>query len=393
MPATDSPPLDVAATGFTVLQPGHGDLPSGTYVPATPGNVLWGRLPCAADTPRAVVRSGSVVTVDTVSHEGVLEDQGRDPRDFFARYGIGGAHVLDDAQQIADSALPHDDDIDGPHLVTGPIAVSGARPGDLLAVTVLALTPRVPYGMVSARHGFGALPGELPSLPGPVITFATAHRDGDGAFGRMAVDPADPARGALRFPLRPFLGVMGVAVPGGDRPHSVPPGRHGGNIDVSLLGVGATLYLPVQVDDALVYFGDPHFAQGDGEVALTAFEASLRATVRLEIVSGGAALRPGHGRITPFAETDEYLVPIGLDEDLDRAMRDCVRCALDLLVTDYGIDRHLAMAYLSAAGDFAVSQVVDGVKGIHGKIRKRDFREVTGPALTARTGPPLRAAG
>jgi acetamidase/formamidase len=233
--------------------------------------------------------------------------------------------------------------------------------------------------MVSARHGFGALPGEMPSLPGPVVTFATAHADRHGAWGRMAVDPTDPSRGSLRFPLRPFLGVMGVAVPGDERPHSVPPGRHGGNIDVSLLGEGATLFLPVQVDDALVYFGDPHFAQGDGEVALTAFEASLRATVKVEVVPGGAALRPGHGRVAPFAETDDYLVPIGLDEDLNEAMRDCVRCALDLLATDYGIDRHLAMAYLSAAGDFAVSQVVDGVKGVHGKIRKSDFREVCRP--------------
>jgi acetamidase/formamidase len=243
-------------------------------------------------------------------------------------------------------------------------------------VTVLELTPRVPYGMVSARHGFGALPGELPSPPGPVTTFATAHSDWHGAWGRMAVDPADPGRGSLRFPLRPFLGVMGVAVPGDRRPHSVPPGRHGGNLDVALLGEGATLYLPVQVEDALVYFGDPHFAQGDGEVALTAFEASLRASVRLDVIPGGAGRRPGGARPQPFGETGDYLVPIGLDEDLDEAMRDCVRCALDLLTTDYGIDRHLAMAYLSAAGDFAVSQVVDQVKGVHGKIRKADFTDV-----------------
>jgi acetamidase/formamidase len=379
MTATDSPLLDVAATGFPILQPHHGVIASTTYIPATPGNTLWGRLPCEADSPCSVVRPGSVITVDTLSHEGVLEDQGRNPRAFFGRYGISGGQVLDDAQQVADSGMPHDFDDDGPHLVTGPIAVAGARPGDLLAVTVLDLTPRVPYGMVSARHGFGALPGEMPSLPGPVVTFATAHADRHGAWGRMAVDPTDPSRGSLRFPLRPFLGVMGVAVPGDERPHSVPPGRHGGNIDVSLLGEGATLFLPVQVDDALVYFGDPHFAQGDGEVALTAFEASLRATVKVEVVPGGAALRPGHGRVAPFAETDDYLVPIGLDEDLNEAMRDCVRCALDLLATDYGIDRHLAMAYLSAAGDFAVSQVVDGVKGVHGKIRKSDFREVGRP--------------
>ncbi|GAB2481478.1 acetamidase/formamidase family protein [Jatrophihabitans fulvus] len=367
--------FDLAATGFPVLQPGG---VQGHYLQADPDTVLWGRLPCEQDAPRLRVASGDVVTIDTLSHEGLLEDQGRNPTEFFGALGVPGNGVLRDAQDVAASDLAHDFDADGPHVVTGPIAVTGAKPGDLLAITVLELAPRVPYGMVSARHGFGALPGEMPTLPGPVTTFATAHAH-DGGVGRMAVDPSDPGRGSLRFPLAPFLGVMGVAVPGGDRPHSVPPGRFGGNIDISLLGTGATLYLPVQVDDALAYFGDPHFAQGDGEVALTAFEASLRATVKLDVIPGGAALRPGFGRITPFAETPELLVPIGLDEDLNEAMKDCVRCAVDLLATDHGIDRHLAMAYLSAAGDFAVSQVVDVVKGVHGKIRKADFAEVTRP--------------
>ena len=372
--------FDVAATGFPVLQPGSGAIAASTYVPATVENTLWGRLPCAADAPTTVVDAGTVLTVDTLSHEGMLEDQGRDPRGFFARYGVRPADVLDDSQLIAESGMAHDFDDDGPHVVTGPIAVRGAKPGDLLAITVLDLAPRVPYGMVSARHSFGALPGEMPELPGPVITFATAHAERESAWGRMAASPTDPARGHLRFPLKPFLGVMGVAVAGDVRPHSVPPGAFGGNIDVSLLGEGATFYLPVQVDGALAYFGDPHFAQGDGEVALTAFEASLRATVRLDVIEGGAALRPGNGRTGPFAETEEYLIPIGLDEDLDEAMKDCVRCALDMLMCDYGIDRHTAMAYLSAAGDFAVSQVVDVVKGVHGKIRKADFAEVVRPS-------------
>lgn len=224
--------------------------------------------------------------------------------------------------------------------------------------------------MVSARHGFGALPGEMP-LPGvtePVTTFATATPGPGAGIGEMLVGPD---RGRITFPLNPFLGVMGVATSGSERLHSVPPGVWGGNIDVNLLGVGSTLYLPVQVADALAYFGDPHFVQGDGEVALTAFEASLRATVKLDVIPAG------QGKLHAlFAETDELLIPIGLDEDLNEAMKKCVRCALDLLANDYGLERHLAMAYLSAAGDFAVSQVVDATKGIHGKIRKADLREV-----------------
>lgn len=371
------PPFDITTTGFSVVQPHAGDIAGVGYLAADPENTLWGRLPCGADQPRLRVRPGDVITVDTLSHEGILEDQGRDPGAFFARYGIAAAHVLQDARALAASDLPHDFDDDGPHVVTGPIAVHGAKPGDLLAITVLELIPRVPYGMVSARHGFGALPGEMPTQPDPVITFATAHAGNRGAWGRMMVDPNDPARGELRFPLRPFLGIMGVAVSGENRPHSVPPGTHGGNIDVALLGEGSTFYIPVQVDDALAYFGDPHFAQGDGEVALTAFEASLRATVKLDIIRDGATMRPGNGRVSLFAETADHLIPIGIHADLNEAMRECVRCALDLLTTDYGIDRHTAMAYLSAAGDFAVSQVVDSVKGIHGKIRKADFAHVS----------------
>lgn len=374
-------PFDIASTGLPVLQPGSGEIEGASYVAASPEHNLWGRLPCAADAPIAEVAPGATITVDTLSHEGVLEDQGRDPRAFFAGYGIGPGDVLADLQDLADSGRAHDFVADGPHIVTGPIAVRGARPGDLLAITVRSLVPRVPYGMVSARHGFGALPGEMPERDGgPVITFATAHLTGAGAFGSIAVDPSDPSRGAIRFPLRPFLGVMGVATPGAQRLHSVPPGSFGGNVDVALLGVGSTFYIPVQVPDALVYFGDPHFAQGDGEVALTAFEASLRATVTLDVIPGGAALRPGGRRPAPFAETDDLLVPLGLDEDLDEAMRECVRCALDLLASDYGLDRHVAMAYLSAAGDFAVSQVVDVVKGVHGKIRKADLAGVRRPS-------------
>ena len=177
----------------------------------------------------------------------------------------------------------------------------------------------------------------------------------------------------MRFPLAPFLGIMGVAVPGGERPHSVPPGPHGGNIDINLLTVGATLYLPVQVEGALAYVGDPHFAQGDGEVSLTAMEASLRATVRLDVVPREDAVRRFGELAGPLAETADHLVPTGMDEDLDVAVQNCVRAAIALLQARYGMDPRLAYAYLSAATDFDISQVVDVVKGVHARIRKSDF--------------------
>lgn len=350
-----------------VLQPGTGPIRSSTYLPADVDAVLWGRLPCATDAPALKVEPGAEVTFDTISHEGILEDQGRDPRAFFE--GHGAVDVLDDAIALAASDTTHTPGPDGPHVVSRPVHVSGARPGDLLAMTVVETLPRVPYGVVSNRHGRGALPGELPAGGETVSVFATV--DDAGTHGLLPLVEGGPR--SVSFPLAPFLGIMGVAVAGDERPHSVPTGAHGGNIDINLLTVGSTLYLPVQVEGALAYVGDPHFAQGDGEVALTAMEASLRATVRFDVIAREDAVARFGELVGPLAETTDHLVPTGMDEDLDVAVQNCVRAALSLLEARYGMERHLAYAYLSAATDFDISQVVDLVKGVHARIRKGDF--------------------
>ncbi|MCU1447821.1 acetamidase/formamidase family protein [Cryobacterium sp.] len=356
---------------FAILQPGTGPIRAAQYLPATVDTVLWGRLPCATDAPALVIDAGTEVTIDTISHEGVLEDQGRDPVAYFAGHGVERAAVLDDAVLLAASDDPRDPRVDGPHLVTGPIHVRGATPGDLLKMTVLEATPRVPYGVISNRHGRGALPGEYPLGEGNVSVFAALEDTAAGQVGTLPLVPGG-AR-SVHFPLRPFLGIMGVAVAGDERPHSVPPGAHGGNIDINLLTVGSALYLPVQVDGALAYVGDPHFAQGDGEVALTAMEASLRVTIRFDVVTQADAVAAFGELVGPLAETAEFLVPTGLDADLDEAVRKCVRAAIDLLAARYGMDRTLAYAYLSAATDFNISQVVDLVAGVHARIRTADF--------------------
>jgi acetamidase/formamidase len=354
------------------LQPGQGFIQAAHYLPASIENVLWGRLPCATDTAVLTIDSGDEVTIDTLSHEGVLEDQGRDPAAFFAGHGVARENVLDDAIALAASGHPRDAKIDGPHVVTGPIRIRGAKPGDLLKMTVLEATPRVPYGVISNRHGRGALPGEFPLVEGAVSIFAAVDHDDDGSQVGTLPLVAGGER-SVRFPLRPFLGIMGVAVSGSTRPHSVPPGPHGGNIDINLLTVGSSLYIPVQVDGALAYVGDPHFAQGDGEVALTAMEASLRVTVRFEVVPQSDALTAFGALVGPLAETQEFLVPTGMNEDLDEAVRQCVRAAISLLHARYGMDEDLAYAYLSAATDFNISQVVDLVTGVHARVRVSDF--------------------
>ena len=359
-----------------ILQPGVGEVAGDHYVPATPATVLWGRLPCATDAPVLAVAAGATVTFDTVSHEGILPDQGQDPRAFFTAHGVPESDVLVDAIEIA-ATVTRDAVADGPHVITGPVFVEGAEVGDLLKITVLDLRPRVPYGVISNRHGKGALPGILPRGPENVSVF-TPVEDGAGALPVVA-----GGERVVRFPLAPFLGTMGVAVAGSERPHSVPPGAHGGNIDINLLVEGSVLYLPVQVPGALAYVGDPHFAQGDGEVALTALEASLRATLRFDVVPRATA-RAEFGDITgPLVRTSEYLVPTGLDPDLGEAMRKAVRAALDLLHARYGMDEHLAYAYLSAATDFDISQVVDIVCGVHARIRESDFAAVAPPGSGA----------
>lgn len=359
-----------------ILQPGEGAVVGDHYVAASPATVLWGRLPCAADAPVLTIAAGETVTIDTVSHEGILPDQGQDPLGYFTGHGVPAAHVLTDAIEIA-ATVPRDALADGPHVVTGPVFVTGAEVGDLLKITVVDLAPRVTYGVISNRHGKGALVGVLPRGPENVSVF-TPVSDGSGILPLV-----DGGERVVRFPLAPFLGTMGVAVAGEERPHSVPPGAHGGNIDINLLVEGAVLYLPVQVPGALAYVGDPHFAQGDGEVALTALEASLRATLRFDVVPRAEALA-AFGEVTgPLVRTDEYLVPTGLDVDLDEAMRKAVRAALDLLQARYGMAEHLAYAYLSAATDFDISQVVDIVCGVHARIREADFAAVRPAAGSA----------
>ena len=342
------------------------------YLPSTLENVLWGSLPCAGDRPVLSVDPGSEVLVDTISHEGILEDQGRDPRRFFGGHGVDGDFVLEDAVALAASGFDRIAGGHGPHVVTGPIAVRGARPGDLLKITVLETTPRVPYGVISNRHGKGALTGEYPLGPDTYSAFATVGDAADGTpSGWLPLRPGEEP--SVHFPLKPFLGVMGVAVNGTERPHSVPPGSHGGNIDINLLTAGNSLYLPVQVPDALAYVGDPHFAQGDGEVSLTAMEASLRVRLRFDVIPQDEAVR-NFGVLTgPMAQTPDFLVPTGMDEDLDIAVQNCVRAAIALLQARFGMDASLAYAYLSAATDFNISQVVDVVKGVHARVRTKDF--------------------
>ncbi|MDQ1627052.1 MAG: hypothetical protein QOI54_796 [Actinomycetota bacterium] len=401
------------ASAKEVLQPGKGPIHGKHYLPSQPDRVRWGYVPALGSEPVLRMRSGETITIDTVSHEGILEDQGRDPLTYFGGLGVAREQVLLDAVAIARdySRTARNFDVDGPHVITGPVHVESAEPGDVLKVEMLSMLPRVPYGVVSSRHGKGALPrlpgGGVPAgiseaeiMPpvstdgrstgdprkyGNVSTFTKVRHGRHGTLNGVL------PRGASRevsFPLAPFMGAMGVAFAAAEgltdpALNSIPPTLGGGNIDINLLGVGATFYLPVFSAGALFFVGDPHMAMGNGEVALTAMEGSLRGTFRLTVCKPGADGVPSVAYRYPFVETPDAWVPIGLSDpdgvrngqvnDLDIAMRRAVVNALDFLEHDLGMDRAVAYAYLSAAADLEVSQVVDRTVGVHGVIQKAHF--------------------
>jgi acetamidase/formamidase len=357
---------------MTPLHTGTGPIPGDHYVFANPSTLRWGRLPTPGDAPIATVSSGEVITFDTVSHEGLLGDQGADPVAFFGQWGIGPSDILDDARDLTGSALCRQGD-DGPHAILGPVAVTGATPGDVVCIEPVELVCRVDYGIVSNRHGRGVLAGTMP-LPGedgdtPAVV-STLARVEAGGRGRIDSSSGRP----LRFDLRPFLGLVGIT-PAGDHAHaSTPPGSYGGNLDIRHLGLGSRLLLPVQVPGAGLYTGDPHYAQGNGEVALTAFEAPLRASVRVTLLQGTDARRLAALMQSPWGETATHTIIVGLDATLDGAMRDCVQRAVAFVVEVTGADPASALAFLSAAADFEISQAVNLVVGVHCLIRSADLR-------------------
>jgi hypothetical protein len=220
-----------------------------------------------------------------------------------------------------------------------------------------------------------------PELYGNVSVFTPVRKIDGQWYGFVKTNGKE-----ISFPLNPFLGIMGVTPDTDESWSSVPPARIGGNIDVNEIGLGSTLYLPVEVPGANFYTGDPHFVQGDGEVALTALEGSLRATVKLTVLKKGSAAIPqtnSANLVSPFAETEKFWIPIGLDEDLDEAMKMAVRESVSFLAKQISLDRKLVYAYLSAAVDYEVSQVVDKTKGVHALIPKVDFSSYISAELKA----------
>ena len=319
---------------------------------STPETVSWGWI--AADrAPVARVKSGQVVRVDTVTHQGLNTSQ--DPVAFFGAAGIAAGKVLADAQEIYRRVRK--DEGAGPHLLTGPVYVEGAQPGDMLEVRVLEVAIRVPYGVNATGPGRGAVPDLLAQAAQKVIKLDLKRRVALFAKG-------------VEVPLAPFMGIVAVAPP----PHlrrvsTKPPGAFGGNLDFRHLVAGATLYLPVFNEGALLYTGDGHACQGDGEVDGTAIEISLTPTLQL-IVHKGA----GRDMNWPRAEDAANYYAMGMGPSIDEAMRNAIREAVRFLKGRAALSDADAYALCSLAVDFRIGEAVNDVLMVYGVIPKRLFK-------------------
>ena len=292
--------------------------------------------------PALRVRSGDTVEIQTLAAGGLAAWQA-------ARL------PTDQVEPALREVMPEVKDAsEYPHLLTGPVWVEGAQPGDVLEVKILAVDLVFPYGWNAIMPGRGVLPDDFP-------------------YEYFRLTPIDLTRKVAKFaegielPLRPFFGVMGVAPPvSAGRISSGPPWIHTGNMDNKDLVAGTTLYLPVHTRGALFSIGDAHAAQADGEVNVAALETVLTGTFQF-FVHKGKLLR------WPRAETPTHYMTMGFHENLEEAGKIALREMLDFLVTEKGLTRDDAYLLSGSAVDLHVTQVVDGRKGIHATVAKGIF--------------------
>jgi len=320
---------------------------------STPETVSWGWI--AADrAPVLRVKSGQTVRIDTVSHQGL--NTPRDPVAFFGAAGVAPGEVLKDASEIYRAVRR--EDRAGPHILTGPIHVEGAQPGDMLEVRVLDVEIRVPYGVNATGPGSGVVPDLLTKSEQKIIKLDLKRN--------VALFAKE-----VEVPLAPFMGIVAVAPPPQlKRVSTKPPGAFGGNIDFKHLVAGSTLYLPVFNEGALFYTGDGHACQGDGEVDGTAIEISLTPTLQL-IVHKGA----GKSMNWPRAEDAANCYSMGMGPTLDEALKNAIREAVDFLKGRAGLSTAEAYALCSLAVDFRIGEAVNNVLMVYGVIPKRLFRQ------------------
>ena len=309
-------------------------------VAATPETIHWGTF-SAEYPPVLTIESGETVVLECVSGApDVMPPAG------------SGLMVPPALQAIHDAKPPRL----GPHILTGPIAVRGAAPGDMLEVRIDAIELGADWGFCGHRPLAGTLPEDFPERFLSHITVDRAAKTCRLPWG-------------TELPLSPFFGVMGVAPkPGYGAISTKEPREHGGNLDNKEVGAGSTLFLPVWVPGANFSAGDGHGVQGDGEVCINALEMCLTGTFTLVLHKGGGERAPALRQ--PRAESKTHYISMGMNEDLDLAMKQALREMIAFICSRSNLSRDEAYQFCSLAVDFHVTQTVNGEKGVHGMLKK-----------------------
>ncbi len=289
--------------------------------------------------PVLTVESGDTVDIETYTGYYVYDQA---PPEFLTPELLEICQNLPKEQKVAE----------GPHLLTGPIYVREAKPGDVLEVELVDIKPRLPVGFNAIRPGWGALSQQFHQ---PALRFIPLDLDDNIA--------EFPIGSGIKIPLKPFFGILGVATPQRSR-SSIPPGYYGGNIDNRELGSGSRIFLPVFVPGALFSIGDGHSAQGDGEVNVTAIETSMNGTIHLK-------LRKDLQLTMPIAETPTDIITMGFGETLDEALEIALKNMIELLESFTNLSLEDAYVLCSLAVNFRITQVVNSPqKGVHGMLPK-----------------------
>jgi acetamidase/formamidase len=313
---------------------------------ATPQTIAYGWYD-AAGTPVLRIPSGDIIDVDTL-----LTNLPQGLR----RAGVAEDQIQDSLRRIDDAYPTRQTPGRGPggHILTGPVYVEGAEPGDALEVKILSIDLAIPYGYNGCS---GYLRENCPTPPAPAKIIPLDAKTMTATFAPGIV-----------IPLHPFFGSMGVAPsPEDGRVSSNPPGTHAGNLDNRSLVAGTTLFIPVHVAGALFEVGDGHAAQGDGEVDQTAIETSLRGRLQLTV-------RKGMKLNFPRAETPTDYISMGTDEDLAKATKTAIQEMIDFVVAEKHLDKTAAYQLISIAGNVHITQLVDGKVGVHVKMPKEIFK-------------------
>ena len=352
--------------------PAAGQDPGEHFVPSRPETVSWGWFPLDKP-PVLTIDSGDTVRIDTLSHAGATQDEHPDAS--LGALGVTPDEILPDVLDFWESRAGRPREGRSGHVITGPIAVRNAEPGDVLEIQVLEMATRVPYGVNNTSPTGGVFSPAYPgSRPGDeerdigrarhLIRTGVVNSREVALFGDGIHVPLAPFMGIMAVAPDPVVGQPGVTLPGVQA--SRPPGRFGGNLDVKDLTAGSTLYLPVLQPNALFYVGDPHSAQGDGEVSGTAIEQSLTGRFRF-------VLHKDRPLTAPRAETHTHYILMGIDLDLDRALQKAVEEVVAFLVAEHGLSPARALSLASIAVDFQVAEAVDLTQVVTGRIPKQLF--------------------